>query len=58
VFDLAADPRALVNVIDSHQDAAALCRAAAARHLGIERLDALRSRYAPSIERLRALGYL
>jgi hypothetical protein len=55
----AADAEAaFVNVLSEHEDVAARCRTALESRLGVERLEVLRARYADTVRRLHALGYL
>jgi hypothetical protein len=58
LFDLARDPRCVTNVLRENEKIAAECRARLEKELGVPSLETLRARYADTIRRLQALGYL
>ena len=58
LFDLARDPRCVVDVASSHPDLVRACRNEILESLGASSLDELRAPYAATIRRLEAMGYL
>jgi len=58
LFDLAADPRCLVNLAQQRPDVLERMRAELEAELGVESLDVMREDFSEHIERLRDLGYL
>jgi hypothetical protein len=58
LYDTAADPRHLKNVIASHRDVADACRRELEARHRVASLESLRAKFAEEIRRLRALGYL
>lgn len=58
LFDTDSDPGQLHNVLASHPGEASRMRRAIEQRLHVQSLEALRSRCADTVGRLRSLGYL